>query len=112
MQIGAQGIGERGVCIEMPGAVAEGFGGRRAQRPECVQPGDARGPGARAGLGMHRGAVGADPLMGDGAGILVQIPDRFFREEMLAGAQNRKRLEDDLRQALRRAWRPDCSSRP
>ncbi|WP_246719497.1 glutamate synthase large subunit [Rhizobium fabae] len=31
---------------------------------------------------MHRGAVGADPLVGDGAGILVQIPDRFFREEM------------------------------
>lgn len=30
----------------------------------------------------HRGAVGADPLMGDGAGILVQIPDRFFREVM------------------------------
>jgi glutamate synthase (NADPH/NADH) large chain len=30
----------------------------------------------------HRGAVGADPLMGDGAGILVQIPDTFFREEM------------------------------
>ncbi len=32
----------------------------------------------------HRGAVGADPLMGDGAGILVQIPDRFFREELAA----------------------------
>lgn len=32
----------------------------------------------------HRGAVGADPLMGDGAGILIQIPDRFFREEMAA----------------------------
>jgi glutamate synthase (NADPH/NADH) large chain len=32
----------------------------------------------------HRGAVGADPLMGDGAGILVQIPDQFFREEMAA----------------------------
>ncbi|PWT74851.1 MAG: glutamate synthase subunit alpha [Proteobacteria bacterium] len=30
----------------------------------------------------HRGAVGADPLAGDGAGILIQIPDRFFREEM------------------------------
>ncbi|MGA2549915.1 MAG: glutamate synthase-related protein [Burkholderiaceae bacterium] len=30
----------------------------------------------------HRGAVGADPLMGDGAGILIQIPDVFFREEM------------------------------
>ncbi|MBX9644266.1 MAG: hypothetical protein K2W91_09240, partial [Novosphingobium sp.] len=23
----------------------------------------------------HRGAVGADPLLGDGAGILIQIPD-------------------------------------
>ena len=30
----------------------------------------------------HRGAVGADPLMGDGAGILVQIPDEFLRGEM------------------------------
>ncbi|MDB5561563.1 MAG: Glutamate synthase large chain, partial [Hyphomicrobiales bacterium] len=27
----------------------------------------------------HRGAVGADPLMGDGAGILVQIPHGFFK---------------------------------
>ena len=41
----------------------------------------------RDGLAMlenltHRGAVGADPLMGDGAGVLVQIPDSFFREEM------------------------------
>ena len=26
----------------------------------------------------HRGAVGADPRMGDGAGILVQIPQKFF----------------------------------
>jgi len=30
----------------------------------------------------HRGAVGADPKASDGAGILVQIPDRFFREEL------------------------------
>ena len=30
----------------------------------------------------HRGAVGADPLMGDGAGILIQIPDAFYRDEM------------------------------
>ncbi|CAI2933291.1 glutamate synthase large subunit [Aminobacter niigataensis] len=30
----------------------------------------------------HRGAVGADPLVGDGAGVLVQIPDSFFREEL------------------------------
>jgi glutamate synthase (NADPH) large chain len=29
----------------------------------------------------HRGAVGADPLAGDGAGILLQIPDRFLRED-------------------------------
>ena len=28
----------------------------------------------------HRGAVGADPLMGDGAGIMVQIPHRFFAQ--------------------------------
>ncbi len=27
----------------------------------------------------HRGAVGADPKAGDGAGILLQIPDGFFR---------------------------------
>src|SRR6185369_15727902 len=32
----------------------------------------------------HRGAVGADPLVGDGAGVLAQLPDRFFREEMAA----------------------------
>jgi len=29
----------------------------------------------------HRGAVGADPLAGDGAGILIQLPDRLFRDE-------------------------------
>jgi glutamate synthase (NADPH) large chain len=29
----------------------------------------------------HRGAVGADPLAGDGAGILIQIPDAFLRTE-------------------------------
>ncbi len=27
----------------------------------------------------HRGAVGADPLLGDGAGILIQLPDALFR---------------------------------
>src|SRR5215472_12239676 len=27
---------------------------------------------------QHRGAVGADPRAGDGAGILVQIPHKFF----------------------------------
>lgn len=28
----------------------------------------------------HRGAVGADPLLGDGAGILLQVPDPLFRK--------------------------------
>jgi glutamate synthase (NADPH/NADH) large chain len=28
----------------------------------------------------HRGAAGAEPNSGDGAGILLQVPDRFFRE--------------------------------
>src|SRR5438874_3171902 len=30
----------------------------------------------------HRGATGADPLHGDGAGVLIQIPDAFYREVM------------------------------
>ncbi|HEX6859590.1 MAG TPA: glutamate synthase large subunit [Caulobacteraceae bacterium] len=28
----------------------------------------------------HRGAVGADPLVGDGAGILIQMPDALLRD--------------------------------
>ena len=28
----------------------------------------------------HRGAVGADPLVGDGAGCLIQMPDALLRE--------------------------------
>ena len=28
----------------------------------------------------HRGAVGADPLLGDGAGILLQLPDPLIRQ--------------------------------
>ena len=28
----------------------------------------------------HRGAVGADPKAGDGVGMLIQIPDAFFRK--------------------------------
>ena len=30
----------------------------------------------------HRGAVGADPKAGDGAGLLMQIPDAFFQDEV------------------------------
>src|SRR6478672_5417264 len=32
----------------------------------------------------HRGAVGADPRAGDGAGILVQIPHKFFARKTKA----------------------------
>ncbi|HEU0186992.1 MAG TPA: glutamate synthase subunit alpha, partial [Gallionellaceae bacterium] len=32
----------------------------------------------------HRGAVGADPLAGDGAGILLQVPDAFMRKKCAA----------------------------
>ncbi|MEJ7605880.1 MAG: glutamate synthase large subunit, partial [Bryobacteraceae bacterium] len=31
----------------------------------------------------HRGACGCDPETGDGAGILIQIPDKFFRRECI-----------------------------
>ena len=30
----------------------------------------------------HRGAVGSDPLTGDGAGMLMQMPDEFFRSKV------------------------------
>jgi glutamate synthase (NADPH/NADH) large chain len=30
----------------------------------------------------HRGAIGSDPETGDGAGILIQVPDKFFRIEL------------------------------
>src|SRR6185436_9537086 len=30
----------------------------------------------------HRAACGADPETGDGAGILIQLPDRMFRAEI------------------------------
>ncbi len=41
----------------------------------------AHGIGALCRL-QHRGALGADPNTGDGAGILMQIPDRLFREDV------------------------------
>jgi glutamate synthase (NADPH) large chain len=36
----------------------------------------------------HRGAVGADELCGDGAGILIQLPDDFYREDMAKNGVN------------------------
>ena len=47
----------------------------------------------------HRGAVGADPLMGDGAGILIQIPDEFYRADMAdwPGRGELRNWQEDLR---------------
>ncbi|HNJ05889.1 MAG TPA: hypothetical protein PLB73_16630, partial [Leptospiraceae bacterium] len=44
----------------------------------------------------HRGAVGADPKAGDGAGLMLQIPHGFFAEEA-------KRIGFELKQML--VWR-------
>ena len=37
----------------------------------------------------HRGAEGADPNTGDGAGILLQIPDGFLRAAVAASSCRR-----------------------
>ena len=39
----------------------------------------------------HRGAVGADPRAGDGAGILVQTPHKFFARRRPSSASNCRR---------------------
>ncbi len=36
----------------------------------------------------HRGAVGADPNAGDGAGVLLQLPHRFFRKIIASALPN------------------------
>ena len=46
----------------------------------------------------HRGAVGADPRAGDGAGILVQIPHAFFAKKA-AGSASRCRSPANTRSA-------------
>ncbi len=50
----------------------------------------------------HRGAVGADPKAGDGAGVLLQIPHGFFAAEA-------KRLGFELPDAAA-LWRRPISS--
>ncbi len=42
----------------------------------------------------HRGAVGADPLSGDGAGILIQMPDDFLRAVTADGGVTLPKLGD------------------
>ena len=53
----------------------------------------------------HRAACGADPETGDGAGILIQLPERFFRARRRAA-----RLRSARRTAGSRSAR--CSCRP
>ena len=64
----------------------------------------------------HRGAVGADPRAGDGAGILVQIPHKFFAKKAAelgftlpapgALCGRRAVLAARRRLARARSWRP------
>ena len=63
----------------------------------------------------HRGAVGADPLMGDGAGIMVQIPHKFFARKRRGSASpcpaGRVRRRLHLHAAGRRPARQDGARR-
>ena len=59
----------------------------------------------------HRGAVGRRPAAGDGAGILIQIPDKLFREDMRQSKGSRCRRSASTasawcscRRSRRRAW--------
>ena len=45
----------------------------------------------------HRGAVGADPNTGDGAGILIQMPDEFMRK---VSVENKINLPEEGRYAV------------
>src|SRR3989441_1288061 len=38
----------------------------------------------------HRGAVGWDPKLSDGAGLLIQVPDKFLREVMARRSEERR----------------------
>jgi len=51
----------------------------------------------------HRGAVGADPLAGDGAGIMIQIPHLFLKEEC---AKLGFKLPDALQYAVGQLFMP------
>ena len=51
----------------------------------------------------HRGAVGADPLCGDGAGILIQIPERLSSLKQLGLRPSRRVPIPVRRRAEKRA---------
>ena len=89
-QAGAKAAAKRTAVSGLPGA--QGLYDPRNEHDACGVGFIAHMRGERShkiisdGLAMlenltHRGAVGADPLMGDGAGMLVHIPDALFRAE-------------------------------
>ncbi len=55
----------------------------------------------------HRGAVGADPLMGDGAGCLIQIPDALLRDW---AAKDGKTLPEPGRYAVAMCFLPQSEA--
>ena len=57
----------------------------------------------------HRGAVGADPKAGDGAGILIQIPDAFFRKEASALGFALRRFAICWKRSSRKKARPSLA---
>ena len=60
---------------------------------------------ARSPTSQHRGATGAEADTGDGAGILIQIPDRFLRGGVRR-ARHRAAGAGPLRRRDRRSCRP------
>jgi len=57
----------------------------------------------------HRGAVGADPMLGDGCGVLTQIPHAFFLEECGKLGMN---LPDPVQYAIGQFFMPrDAAAR-
>ena len=69
---------------------------RRRHRRAARRRADATRPSQRAIVALenleHRGAAGADPNTGDGAGILLQIPDEFLRGVVGDGPAAARRL--------------------
>jgi glutamate synthase (NADPH) large chain len=55
----------------------------------------------------HRGATGYDPKLGDGAGLLMQIPDTFMREE---AAKLKIKLPEQGKYAVGNLFLPQVSS--
>ena len=75
-----------------PRARARRLRRRASSRPCAAAPATTSSTHALTALRNldHRGATGADPTRGDGAGILTQIPDAFLREVVDFDAARRR----------------------